>query len=75
MGQPRPDKIALIERKDLCFILQAAKRSGGHNAVIVFLKFIPGIFPDGGNARPLPPGGQQPGKLSDVSRCKYYITA
>ena len=39
MGQSCADKIALIQRKDLCLILKTAKRGTSDNAMIVFFKF------------------------------------
>ena len=39
MGQPRPDKVALIQRKYLRFILQPPERRAPYNPVIIFLKF------------------------------------
>ena len=43
MSEPRPDKIASVQRKYLCFILQAAKRSASDNTVVILFEFRPQI--------------------------------
>ena len=39
MRQTGPDKIILLERKDLRFILQPAERGAGNDPVVIFFEF------------------------------------
>ena len=43
MGQPRPDKVALIEREYLRLILEAPERRASDDPVVILLKLAPQI--------------------------------